>query len=68
MSEESVSLAELQKARKKRKAELRNTINQRKSLVEQLLDKPAPRVILKKNTLPCVQITKKPKLKLYENE
>ncbi len=68
LSEESVSLAELQKARKKRKAELRNTINQRKSLVEQLLDKPAPRVILKKNTLPCVQITKKPKLKLYENE
>jgi putative transposase len=69
LSEKSVSLDELQKARKKRKAELRKTIKHRKSLVEQILDKPEPRIIVKiKSPSPSIQVSKKPKLKLYENE
>ncbi|MBU0910716.1 MAG: DDE-type integrase/transposase/recombinase [Proteobacteria bacterium] len=68
LSERSVSLDQLKKARIKRKAELRKIIRQRKSLVDQILEKPAPPIIAKKKPLRGKQTQNKPQLKIYENE
>jgi len=67
LSEVTVSLNELQKARRLRKVELRNRIKEHRELIDILLEKPAPLPTVKmKSTKP--QPSTKSTLKLYENE
>lgn len=68
LSEHNVSLNQLKKARSKRKAELRKTIKNRKSLVDQILVSPKVTIPLKKKPSLRNQTKKELKLKIYENE
>ena len=66
LSEATVSLNELQKARRLRKVELRNRINEHREIIDILLEKPTPVPIVKPKSKPKPSIQST--LKLYENE
>jgi putative transposase len=68
LSENTVSLTQLKTARKKRKAELRETIKQRKSLVDHILDRPERNTCEKKVKSHQTTVVVTSKLKTYENE
>ena len=68
LSEKTVSLTQLKTARIKRKAELRETIKQRKSLVDHILDRPERNTPEKKVKSLETTAASTSKLKTYENE
>lgn len=68
LSEDTISLTQLKAARLKRKAELRETIKQRKSLVDSILDRPERIMHEKRTKTHQLKTKRKSKLKTYENE
>ncbi len=67
LSEHSISLDQIKKARIKRKQELRKTIRDRRSLIDLILVPPKVPVV-KKKKIALVQPKSTSRLKIYENE